>query len=403
MKVFLALTLIGLVICLPAYGADPLKAKACTGLTLSTSRATNIYGYRIMFRDTRIAPNQYGELWSDSGVAKYYGTFAEYTMALQFDENDSTLNIQSGDTVSITAQFTSGSDVETTRAISLPVVTVDGTILYLGTDNCTYDDVLLTEKAGSTPSPTLTPAATSTPTPSTTPTVTPTLTPAATPTPSPASADIWYQAGVSIYPATGGSDVALSGDLSVQSDITATNLTASMPVVTDASKVLQSGAGYWTTFTTDAGSTVANSATDELGIVGGGIAATSATGDVVTVTATEAQTLSAVCTLGASYAGTVTVETSIVELPTSVGTTTAYTVDYTSDASTLTAGLTASFIAHTTNTGAATLAIDSLAAKDIFNSNDALAAGTGDVIENAVITVIYDGTQYQIISGNNSN
>jgi len=81
----------------------------------------------------------------------------------------------------------------------------------------------------------------------------------------------------------------------------------------------------------------------------------------------------------------------------------AHTVDLTPDIDTLVAGLQVSFISHTTNDGAATLVVDSLASKAIFNSNDASAVAAGDIVQNAIISVIYDGTQWQIVSGNNSN
>ena len=109
------------------------------------------------------------------------------------------------------------------------------------------------------------------------------------------------------------------------------------------------------------------------------------------------------CSAAFTAQSVVTVETFIVELPTSTGTTTAYAVDYTLNVSTLTAGLTASFLSHTENTGASTLAIDGLGATNIYNSNDVSALGAADIVEGAVVTVIYDGTQFQVISGNNSN
>jgi hypothetical protein len=54
------------------------------------------------------------------------------------------------------------------------------------------------------------------------------------------------------------------------------------------------------------------------------------------------------------------------------------------------------FVASGTNTGAATLNIDSLGAKSITRGTAALAAG--DIISGSVALVVYDGTQFQLLS-----
>jgi hypothetical protein len=54
------------------------------------------------------------------------------------------------------------------------------------------------------------------------------------------------------------------------------------------------------------------------------------------------------------------------------------------------------FVASGTNTGATTLNIDSLGAKNITRGTAALAAG--DIISGAVALVVYDGTQFQLLS-----
>lgn len=58
------------------------------------------------------------------------------------------------------------------------------------------------------------------------------------------------------------------------------------------------------------------------------------------------------------------------------------------------------FVASGTNTGATTLNIDSLGAKNITRGTAALAAG--DIVNGAVALVVYDGTQFQLLSINRS-
>jgi hypothetical protein len=58
------------------------------------------------------------------------------------------------------------------------------------------------------------------------------------------------------------------------------------------------------------------------------------------------------------------------------------------------------FVASGTNTGAATLNIDSLGVKSITRGTAALAAG--DIISGSIALVVYDGTQFQLLSINRS-
>lgn len=59
------------------------------------------------------------------------------------------------------------------------------------------------------------------------------------------------------------------------------------------------------------------------------------------------------------------------------------------------AGMTVSFKANTTNTGACTLNINSLGAKSIKKNGD-LDPGDGDIVAGQIVTVIYDGTNFQL-------
>jgi hypothetical protein len=61
------------------------------------------------------------------------------------------------------------------------------------------------------------------------------------------------------------------------------------------------------------------------------------------------------------------------------------------------AGMTISFKAGTANTGACTLDVNGLGAKDIRKNVD-LAMATGDILANQIVTVIYDGTNFQVVS-----
>lgn len=68
-----------------------------------------------------------------------------------------------------------------------------------------------------------------------------------------------------------------------------------------------------------------------------------------------------------------------------------------------TAGMAVSFKAAATTTGAATLNLNSLGAKNIYKKDTStgtvIATETGDIVSGGVYTVIYDGTQFQLTGG----
>ncbi len=80
----------------------------------------------------------------------------------------------------------------------------------------------------------------------------------------------------------------------------------------------------------------------------------------------------------------------------SVGTD-AYAVTVQSALGALYAGMRVTFQAGTANTGAATLAVNGLTAKAITKYGTT-ALATGDILANQVIEVVYDGTQFQMVS-----
>ena len=61
------------------------------------------------------------------------------------------------------------------------------------------------------------------------------------------------------------------------------------------------------------------------------------------------------------------------------------------------AGQMFTFRADVANTGAATLNVNSLGARDI-RKNVSAALATGDIVANQIVTVIFDGTNFQVIS-----
>ena len=63
----------------------------------------------------------------------------------------------------------------------------------------------------------------------------------------------------------------------------------------------------------------------------------------------------------------------------------------------LTAGLMIQFLASADNTGASTLAVNGMTAKNITNY-DATALTAGQIKANAVVMVIYDGTQFKLVT-----
>lgn len=79
------------------------------------------------------------------------------------------------------------------------------------------------------------------------------------------------------------------------------------------------------------------------------------------------------------------------------GSTDAYAITITPAITAYAAGQEFTFKANTANTGAATLNVSGLGAKDIKkNYNTALA--TGDIVANQIVKVVYDGTNMQIAS-----
>ena len=429
-------------------GASPFKPYGLTDAEIGTVRGEKWASWRFegITQLTPIAYNVYGYVLDNSNEFHDIGDWGAQSFGVKVIGMQSAPAVTAGDTVTFT-YITAADGGELTLKVFFPAVTAD-TTFWIDTVGQTYSDAALTTKVGSTP--TVTPC---TPTPSTTPTpsVTPTLTPAATATPTPVSGDIWYQVGDSIYPVTAGTDLDLSGDFSVQSDsvltgdVTASSLTASKPVVTDASKKLTSGAGYWTTFTSDAGSATAdsvadtfdiegggivttavtgdkvtitgteaqnlwstvtsnagsctaNSLTDELSIVGGGIATTAISGDVVTVTATEADTLDTVADRGANTDKMLQAWGGLNYAGLSTNTSSALVLDFTPDWTALSTGVVVMFVAHTDCASGATLQIDSLTAKNIYEASDVSAVESGDIVEGQAVIVIYDGTQFQQIS-----
>lgn len=83
-------------------------------------------------------------------------------------------------------------------------------------------------------------------------------------------------------------------------------------------------------------------------------------------------------------------------LPTSGGTANAQTVTNTRQFGALFTGMRQSFIPGNTNTGAVTLAIDGLTAKNVFANG--VAAIAGMLVAGTVAHVQYDGTQWQLLN-----
>ncbi|MES2837315.1 MAG: hypothetical protein V4667_07320 [Bacteroidota bacterium] len=80
----------------------------------------------------------------------------------------------------------------------------------------------------------------------------------------------------------------------------------------------------------------------------------------------------------------------------STGTGSAYAISYPA-AFSYSSGITITFKAHTVNLGAATLNINGLGAKTIFK-NVSTNLAVGDILANQFVTVIYDGTNFQLTS-----
>lgn len=79
------------------------------------------------------------------------------------------------------------------------------------------------------------------------------------------------------------------------------------------------------------------------------------------------------------------------------GSVNAYAVALRPAITTYTTGLQITFQAATTNTGAATLAVNGLATKTIKKSAT-IDLSVNDIIANQIVTVVYDGTNFQMLS-----
>lgn len=88
------------------------------------------------------------------------------------------------------------------------------------------------------------------------------------------------------------------------------------------------------------------------------------------------------------------------QAPVSTGSANAYAVTLTPAPAAYSAGMIVTFIANFTNTAAATVNVNALGAKSIFGMTAAgIAALSGNEIKtNQVVSLIYDGTQFQLIS-----
>ena len=208
----LLIGLIGLCISANAWAATgPFSVNAARDIDITTPRSSYDFGWQIEAQtdgnDLLASVIDNNEAYTQSP----YIVSGTDGLTFFFRGLGETVNVTAGDSVTFTYLTVAGGG-EVEAKIFLPAVTMN-TLLYVGDDNCTYSDSAFTTKVGMTPTPSVTPtAALPTATPSTTPSTTPTVTPTVTP----ASADIWYQAGDSIYPVIPGSDLDLSGDLQVR-------------------------------------------------------------------------------------------------------------------------------------------------------------------------------------------
>lgn len=70
-------------------------------------------------------------------------------------------------------------------------------------------------------------------------------------------------------------------------------------------------------------------------------------------------------------------------------------INFTPDLPTLAAGQCISFVAEASNTGAVNLYVDGGAAKAVYEASDISALDANDIRSGAVVTLVYDGTQWQ--------
>lgn len=81
---------------------------------------------------------------------------------------------------------------------------------------------------------------------------------------------------------------------------------------------------------------------------------------------------------------------------TSIGAANTFEIGLTPSTPAYTAGMQVSFIAHQSNTGAATLEIDGLGAKAIQRAGAALVGN--EILINTIVNVVYNGTSFQLIA-----
>jgi hypothetical protein len=82
----------------------------------------------------------------------------------------------------------------------------------------------------------------------------------------------------------------------------------------------------------------------------------------------------------------------------STGSANAYIMTPSPAVSAYAAGQIYNFLANFGNTGAATLNVNSLGANNIYKVNGATALASGDIASGQLVTVAYDGTQFQMLS-----
>jgi len=101
------------------------------------------------------------------------------------------------------------------------------------------------------------------------------------------------------------------------------------------------------------------------------------------------------------YAAAGQVQDSALQWLTSVAGTNTITASLTPSPAAYTAGQTFAFVAAGANTGAVTLNLNGLGAKAI-TKNGTAALAAGDIPASSVVEVVYDGTQFQLLSGTGS-
>lgn len=214
----LLIGLIGLCITANAWATGPFSIAESRDISITTTRSSYDFGWEIQAGVD--GGDILGSVIDNNGAYTQESYLESGTDGLTFYFHGlgEEIAVVAGDSVTFTYLTVVGGG-EVTEKIFFGAIT-QNTKLYIGDDNCSYSDSARSSKVGMTPSPSVTPTAhVPTPTPSTTPSTTPSPTPSITPTPG--SADIWYQVGDSIYPAISGSDLDLTGDMSVQSVVVA--------------------------------------------------------------------------------------------------------------------------------------------------------------------------------------